>query len=170
MVLKLKNYCTKDLHHSHTVFEAQSGQGQVTSHRDMATEPTFMIEAVKAVRGPKGVVTVGVELPVAREPLRRSRRAELPHRAPTLDKNAQPLLWIRMQNLRVRQVTTNQTVKPLPRQTGLLASSQKRSVPVPDDPLAERTQSRSVPRHCEVSRSEERRVGKECRSRWSPYH
>src|SRR2546427_3567322 len=23
---------------------------------------------------------------------------------------------------------------------------------------------------CEVQRSEERRVGKECRSRWSPYH
>ena len=23
---------------------------------------------------------------------------------------------------------------------------------------------------CEVMRSEERRVGKECRSRWSPYH
>ena len=23
---------------------------------------------------------------------------------------------------------------------------------------------------CSVSRSEERRVGKECRSRWSPYH
>ena len=25
-------------------------------------------------------------------------------------------------------------------------------------------------RHCLVVRSEERRVGKECRSRWSPYH
>ena len=25
-------------------------------------------------------------------------------------------------------------------------------------------------RHGEVLRSEERRVGKECRSRWSPYH
>ena len=24
--------------------------------------------------------------------------------------------------------------------------------------------------HCFVERSEERRVGKECRSRWSPYH
>ena len=23
---------------------------------------------------------------------------------------------------------------------------------------------------CDISRSEERRVGKECRSRWSPYH
>src|SRR6266487_5605150 len=25
-------------------------------------------------------------------------------------------------------------------------------------------------RHCDAERSEERRVGKECRSRWSPYH
>ena len=24
--------------------------------------------------------------------------------------------------------------------------------------------------YCNISRSEERRVGKECRSRWSPYH
>ena len=24
--------------------------------------------------------------------------------------------------------------------------------------------------HCDAPRSEERRVGKECRSRWSPYH
>ena len=27
-----------------------------------------------------------------------------------------------------------------------------------------------LPRNTEISRSEERRVGKECRSRWSPYH
>src|SRR3989338_11232538 len=28
----------------------------------------------------------------------------------------------------------------------------------------------STTSHCEKYRSEERRVGKECRSRWSPYH
>ena len=27
-----------------------------------------------------------------------------------------------------------------------------------------------TPEHLELRRSEERRVGKECRSRWSPYH
>src|SRR2546427_10367129 len=27
-----------------------------------------------------------------------------------------------------------------------------------------------APASCRLSRSEERRVGKECRSRWSPYH
>ena len=26
------------------------------------------------------------------------------------------------------------------------------------------------PKKCPTTRSEERRVGKECRSRWSPYH
>ena len=26
------------------------------------------------------------------------------------------------------------------------------------------------PHYCRLDRSEERRVGKECRSRWSPYH
>src|SRR5256885_4442883 len=30
--------------------------------------------------------------------------------------------------------------------------------------------SRKAAVECEVERSEERRVGKECRSRWSPYH
>ena len=30
--------------------------------------------------------------------------------------------------------------------------------------------SKSTARRCKVLRSEERRVGKECRSRWSPYH
>ena len=33
------------------------------------------------------------------------------------------------------------------------------------------TKSQEVVQDCEkVARSEERRVGKECRSRWSPYH
>src|SRR2546427_2531736 len=31
-------------------------------------------------------------------------------------------------------------------------------------------QSRNVQAHRALARSEERRVGKECRSRWSPYH
>ena len=30
--------------------------------------------------------------------------------------------------------------------------------------------SHPVEKHKRMSRSEERRVGKECRSRWSPYH
>jgi len=34
----------------------------------------------------------------------------------------------------------------------------------------ERANERLFVRECEEERSEERRVGKECRSRWSPYH
>src|ERR1039458_7848044 len=30
--------------------------------------------------------------------------------------------------------------------------------------------SRAIERACRENRSEERRIGKECRSRWSPYH
>ena len=33
-----------------------------------------------------------------------------------------------------------------------------------------RKKVKSVKRIAETTRSEERRVGKECRSRWSPYH
>ena len=33
-----------------------------------------------------------------------------------------------------------------------------------------RIESVKVTQHKEYRRSEERRVGKECRSRWSPYH
>src|SRR3989441_1383222 len=36
--------------------------------------------------------------------------------------------------------------------------------------LADRVEGNLLAAHQEVQRSEERRVGKECRSRWSPYH
>ena len=36
---------------------------------------------------------------------------------------------------------------------------------IAQDPLSDRASSRLM-----ILRSEERRVGKECRSRWSPYH
>jgi transposase len=45
-----------DLHHKHTVFEAQSAKGHILLHRDVPTEPVHLIGLVKAVRGPKGVV------------------------------------------------------------------------------------------------------------------
>ena len=37
-------------------------------------------------------------------------------------------------------------------------------------PLISSTMRSRICDHCTPSRSEERRVGKECRSRWSPYH
>src|ERR1035437_6802511 len=36
--------------------------------------------------------------------------------------------------------------------------------------LLDSTRCPCLPSECGMSRSEERRVGKECRSRWSPYH
>src|SRR2546425_647406 len=38
------------------------------------------------------------------------------------------------------------------------------------EPGAEYAKSLHLPKRGQASRSEERRVGKECRSRWSPYH
>ena len=54
--LKLKSYCALDLHHSHTMVEAQTSGGRVCLHRDVATEQTYLIEAIKSAPGPKGVV------------------------------------------------------------------------------------------------------------------
>lgn len=52
----LKTYCAMDLHHSHTVIEAQSARGAVRLQRDVPTEREYLIEAVKGVPSPKGVV------------------------------------------------------------------------------------------------------------------
>jgi transposase len=52
----LRTYCAMDLHHKHTVIEAQSSQGGMLLHRDGPTEPSYLITALKAVSGPKGVV------------------------------------------------------------------------------------------------------------------
>lgn len=54
--MKLRSYIALDLHHSHTVIEAQTPCGGIQLQRDVATEPSHLREAVKAVRGPKGVV------------------------------------------------------------------------------------------------------------------
>ncbi len=45
-----------DLHHKHTVMEAQTSKGGVLLHRDGPTERSFLITAVREVRGPKGMV------------------------------------------------------------------------------------------------------------------
>lgn len=54
--MRLNSYMAMDLHHSHTVIEAQTASGRVRLQRDVPTEAGFLREAVKAVRGPKGVV------------------------------------------------------------------------------------------------------------------
>lgn len=52
----LRTYCAMDLHHKHTVIEAQTAKGGVLLHRDGPTEASYLISALKTVRGPKGVV------------------------------------------------------------------------------------------------------------------
>lgn len=52
----LRTYCAMDLHHKHTVIEAQTPKGGVLLHRDGPTEPSYLIGTVQAVRGPKGMV------------------------------------------------------------------------------------------------------------------
>lgn len=54
--MRLHSYIAMDLHHSHTVIEAQTASGRVGLQRDGPTEAGFLRAAVKAVRGPKGVV------------------------------------------------------------------------------------------------------------------
>ena len=69
------------------------------------------------------------------------------------------------------------TATPLPRKMGILLK--KLGVPVVTvitegaftrQPLYNCLRKRKVQVSAKVKRSEERRVGKECRSRWSPYH
>jgi len=45
-----------DLHHKHVVFEARTARGGLILHRDLPTERSPLIEAIRNVPGPKGVV------------------------------------------------------------------------------------------------------------------
>ena len=53
--MSLRSFIAIDLHHSHSVIEAQTARGRLIWQRDVPTEPCYLREAVKAVRGPKGV-------------------------------------------------------------------------------------------------------------------
>src|SRR5256885_9422519 len=58
----------------------------------------------------------------------------------------------------------------LPLRTGLLLRQHLRNFPAPDNRRVA-ARSEAAKSLCLAGpRSEERRVGKECRSRWSPYH
>ena len=45
-----------------------------------------------------------------------------------------------------------------------------RSLERPENPVIEAIEQEALESFVPIIRSEERRVGKECRSRWSPYH
>jgi len=52
----LKHYIAMDVHVSHTTLEVQTARGKVVKQQDLETEAKILIEAVKSVRGPHGVV------------------------------------------------------------------------------------------------------------------
>ena len=54
--MKLRTYCALDLHHSHTVFEAQTAKGAVICRKDVATGHRELVKLVRSVSGPKGIV------------------------------------------------------------------------------------------------------------------
>lgn len=54
--MMLRNYIAMDMHHSHTTLEAQTRTGHVVRRLDLATEAKVLIDAVKSISGPRGVV------------------------------------------------------------------------------------------------------------------
>src|SRR5436853_110809 len=68
----------------------------------------------------------------------------------------------RKQNFKKRSKSTATTVKPDLFWPAFISSI--------NDSKKPKRRTRRSPKWTRTSRSEERRVGKECRSRWSPYH
>jgi len=54
--MKLRHYIAMDMHCSHTTLEAQTRSGHVVRRLDLATEAKVLIDTVKSVPGPRGVV------------------------------------------------------------------------------------------------------------------
>ncbi len=75
------------------------------------------------------LITIAVGMPVSRHPPHRSQRAELPHWAPALGKDAQSLLWIGMADYWVGEPPFDNTLHSLPVDSGFLAPSAERSEP-----------------------------------------
>ena len=54
--MKLRHYIAMDMHCSHSTLEAQTRSGHVVRRLDLATEAKVLIDAVKSIPGPRGVV------------------------------------------------------------------------------------------------------------------
>jgi transposase len=54
--MKLRHYIAMDMHCSHTTLEAQTRGGRVVQRLDLATEAQVLIDTVKSIPGPRGVV------------------------------------------------------------------------------------------------------------------
>src|SRR5215472_16360934 len=93
---------------------------------------------------------VGVGIMIAHNPLHRSGRAELPHPAPTLGKDAQAYERIRMTNARRREPTSDVAQHAAPRQVVTLAATAQDRPPQVSHRPTKRAQSRSVHGHSVV--------------------
>jgi transposase len=54
--MQIRHYMAMDVHSSHTVLEVQTPRGRVVERRDLDTRARTLIDAVKVVRGPRGLV------------------------------------------------------------------------------------------------------------------
>ena len=70
-----------------------------------------------------------------------------------------------MKTLQIKQLSPNAT---LPTRTHTTDSGL--DIYASEDTIVTHTHAVIIPTGIAINRSEERRVGKECRSRWSPYH
>src|SRR5512132_4306963 len=89
-----------------------------------------------------GALAVGTV--IARRPPLRSRRAELPHRAPALGHDAEPHVGKRMAKARGWQPEVGQSFHTLPGQPAGLTPPPERAAPVPADMAIERVDRPAV--------------------------
>jgi hypothetical protein len=88
---------------------------------------------------------------VTHNPLHRSRRAALPHRAPTLGDDGEADPGIRMTDTRGRKPAIHITSESLPWEAVLLAAASERATPKPPDLLPEDAESPAIQRHAVVA-------------------
>src|SRR2546428_7652196 len=125
------------------------------------------------------VITVAVGTTVADRPPHRSVRARLRIRLLRRMSGVEASIRIGVQNAGWRNPPVQDWGKTFPPHLGALAAADQNTLPEPAHAKLKDAQLSRVPGDCVVlvitqhnlpERSEERRVGKECRSRWSPYH
>src|SRR5712692_3906883 len=88
---------------------------------------------------------------VAHNPLHRSRRAALPHRAPALGDDVEASPWIGMADTRGRQPAVDVSIHPLPREAVFLTAAPERAAPQSSDLTTEGDESPAVQRHAVVA-------------------
>ena len=115
-----------------------------SKHKEMRT---FYTESYgkQSLVGPH-FYQIAVGMLVAQHPPLRSQRAELPHWAPALDKDAQSLLWIGMLDFGIREPTFDNTFHSLPVDSGPLAPPAELPKPEPANKVSEGVHGATISR------------------------